>query len=143
MIKFKGFTLVELLVAVALIGVLSAISYPSYLAFIKSTYRTTAENEMMAISYKMEKIKVKTFSYKPALDSDGSIRNFIHVGYTPSNGDVRYNFSINAEDNEYEIIGTPTERQGEDYGKLKLSFDGVQYTKKWDSNNDDTYSEDW
>ncbi len=139
----KGFTFVELMIAVCLIAILSAISYPSYISFIKSTYRTTAENEMISISYRLEKLKIKTFSYKSAVDNDGKIKDFIHIGYMPKSGDVRYRFSINVNDNDYEIIATPTGKQGSDYGNLILSFDGKKYIKKWDINNNEQYEENW
>lgn len=141
--KIKGFTLIELLVAMALIGILSAISYPSYLEFIKSTYRATAENEMVNIAYRMEKIKIKSFSYKAAIDDKGKLKAMIHEGYFPLQGEARYLFSATAEDNTYQIIATPTNRQGATYGKLKLSFNGNQYERKWDINNNNQYDESW
>lgn len=139
----KGFTLIELMIAVALIGILSAIAFPSYITFIKSTYRTVAETEMLDISYKLEKVKTKNFSYTAALDSNGKLQNFIHIGYTPKNGELRYTFEVEAEDNEYEIIATPSEKQGSDYGKLSLKFDGKRYEKKWDVNNNNKFEENW
>jgi len=139
----KGFTLIELMLAVALIGVLSAIAYPSYIEFIKNTHRSIAENEMLDISYKLEKVKTKNFSYTAALDDDGKLQNFIHIGYTPRNGDLRYTFNVEAEDNEYQIIGIPSEKQGTNNGKLLLKFDGKKYEKKWDINNNNKYEENW
>lgn len=139
----KGFTLIELMLAVALIGILSAIAYPIYIEFIKNTHRSIAENEMLDISYKLEKVKTKNFSYTAALDNDGKLQNFIHIGYTPRNGDLRYTFNVEAEDNEYQIIGTPSEKQGANSGKLLLKFDGKKYEKKWDINNNDKYEDNW
>jgi len=141
--KSHGFTLIELMLTVTLIAVLSAIAYPNYRNFIKSTYKSTAENEMIDISYKLEKMKIKNFSYKAAVDGNGNIKSLIHVGYTPYKGEIRYTFSIKAEDSKYEIIAKPTERQGLDYGNLILSFDGKKYVRKWDIDNNNSYTEDW
>ena len=48
--KFKkGFTLVEMLVVVAIIGVLSTILYASYNKYISSTKVTVAKSEVLTI----------------------------------------------------------------------------------------------
>lgn len=52
-------------------------------------------------------------------------------------------FTYEYADNSYKIIATPTVNQDANSGKLLLSFNGNKYEKKWDKNNDNSYSEDW
>ena len=49
MIKIKTFTLIELLIVVAIIGILAAVGTPIYNGFIKSTKETTAKNSLRSI----------------------------------------------------------------------------------------------
>lgn len=140
--KIKGFTLLEMLFVVSIIGLLLAVSYPNYLNFIRETYRVMAENDMLAISYKLEKVKTKQFSYEVAFE-DEVLKDNIYRNHSPSSGDKRYDFTYEVEPTKYKIIATPTERQGVQSGKLYIYFDGKRYEKKWDKNNDNTYTEDW
>nr|MCS5585168.1 prepilin-type N-terminal cleavage/methylation domain-containing protein [Pseudomonadales bacterium] len=39
----KGFSLVELMIALAIIGVISSIAYPSYQSYIQDTYHGQAQ----------------------------------------------------------------------------------------------------
>lgn len=141
--KKNGFTLIELLTVVSLISILMIISYPNYIGYVRDTYRSVAENDMIAIAYKLERVKSKQFSYKSAFDSDGKLKDNIYKSYSPVNGEKRYEFTYEYEDNSYKIIATPTENQDSGSGKLLLNFNGVKYEKKWDKNNDDSFSEEW
>lgn len=141
--KKNGFTLIELLIVVSLISILMVISYPNYIGYVRDTYKSVAENDMVAIAYKLERVKSKQFSYKSAFNESGVLKDNIYKSYSPTNGEKRYDFSYEYADNSYKIIATPTENQDINSGKLLLNFNGVKYEKKWDKKNDNSYSENW
>ncbi len=70
----NGFTLVELMIVVAIIGILAAIAYPSYQQYIVRGNRAAAEAEMMALANREQQYLLANRSY--ASDAD--------LGYTPS-----------------------------------------------------------
>ena len=141
--KTNGFTLIELLLVISLMGFLITIAYPNYISYTKSTYRNYAQNDLLEITFKLEKVKNKQFSFKAAMNPDGTLKDYIHKSYSPQKGDKRYNFTYEVEDNSYKITATPTSIQGEDDGKLYVEFTGNSFVKKWDKYNNNTYSEDW
>lgn len=53
----KGFTLAELLLAVAVVGVLAAIAFPSYSKYVERMKITTAVNDIIDIGVKIERFK--------------------------------------------------------------------------------------
>lgn len=64
--RSKGFTLVEVMIVVAIIAVLVAVAYPSYQQHVKKTKRNEAKAEMMQISAKLQRYKIANFTFMKA-----------------------------------------------------------------------------
>ena len=59
----KGFTLIELMITVAVVGILAAIAYPSYVEYIYRSRRADAQGTLMELAQWMEKNYMLSLSY--------------------------------------------------------------------------------
>lgn len=147
MVKQKGFTLIELMIVVAVIGVLSAIAYPSYQNHVKKTKRTDMMTELTAMGGQIEAVKLAKGSYKTIKDNDTAK----YTSAFPKSGSPLYNTSIeftNQENNDKVIASwklTATPIAGSmmaDDGILSLDSKGIKCrepagkTKKCGTNNE-------
>ena len=72
MIKQKGVTLIEILIVVAVIGVLTAIAYPSYQSHVLKGHRTQAMGDMIKIQLALEESYTQNSAYDFDIVSSGS-----------------------------------------------------------------------
>lgn len=62
----RGFTLIEVMIVVVVIGILAAIAYPSYTRYVQDTHRAEAQVQIMEFAGALESYKAANFSYRGA-----------------------------------------------------------------------------
>ncbi len=79
-LKNSGFTLIELMIVVAIIGILAAIAYPSYNEHVRKTRRVAAGACLMELAQFMERYYTTNMSYSgaalPATQCRTDLTNF-------------------------------------------------------------------
>ena len=61
--RLAGFTLVELMIVVAIVGILSAYAYPTYAGYIVRTRRTEGEAALIEAMQKQERYRLQHNTY--------------------------------------------------------------------------------
>ncbi len=129
-----GFTLVELLVTVAIISIIAAVAYPNYTNYVVRGNRQAAQTEMIQMANLQEKIFLNSNAYAASITTayNGSSTGGLGVT-TGLSADGLYTYSISptTPGQSYTITATPVtgKAQASD-GTLTLSSSGV---KTWGS----------
>ena len=127
-LKQHGFTLIELMVVVAIVGILSAIAYPSYTQYTIRANRAAAQSEMMAIANRQQQFLITNRNYVDKATLEAS-------GYAlPADVANKYNYNIVLGGGAvpfYTLSFAPIGTQASD-GNLAINSDGVKTpAEKW------------
>ena len=108
----NGFTLIELMIVVAVITILGAIAYPSYTAYTKRAKRSDAQQLMQEISLKEGQYILDARAYTTALNNTGL--NINRQGWTCTaasctnpNYTIAVTIDMTATPPAYTVTGTP------------------------------------
>lgn len=89
--KQQGFTLIEIMIVVAIIGVLAAIAYPNYQRYVIKTKRVDMMSEMQNIASQIESRKLAQGSYS---NISAQVKTDFAIAY-PMQGTQLYDVTIN------------------------------------------------
>lgn len=102
--RISGFTLIELMITVAVVGILAAIAYPSYKDYIVRANRSAAQQFMLTIANIEEQYLLTNRSYTATIGAGG-------LGLTTP-GEVAGIYTFEVQDvsdspPSYTIVATP------------------------------------
>lgn len=69
--KFRGFTLIELMIVVVIIGVLAALAYPAYQNYVRESRRSDGQIAVLELAGQMEDFFSKNLRYATSLGAGG------------------------------------------------------------------------
>ncbi len=140
----RGFTLIELMIVVAIIGIIAAIAYPSYSEHVQKTKRSDGQGALMGLAAAMERHYASNNSYAGA-GSDGDTGSpTIYADEAPLDGnDKYYDLTIQAADaSSFTLRAAPKGGQAGD-GMLELDSTGVRRWDEDDSKAFETGEDTW
>ena len=122
----RGFTLIELMIVVAILGIISAIAYPSYQGYIEKGHRADMMSELHNIATEIQSRKLAQGSYSTI--STAVMSDFNNKSY-PAQGTALYDVTVTPSPltSEWLITATPkigTRMAGD--GNITLNYQGLK-----------------
>lgn len=109
-LKQKGFTLVEMMIVIAIIGVLAAVALPSYYNYIERGRLADAKQIMMTVKQEYEANRLSQHQDYRTLDSSKvAVRNLIARKLTHSSANNHYSIQADLHgtgNNAYMVMST-------------------------------------
>ena len=123
--KQPGFTLIELMVTVAIVGILAGIAYPSYQSSVMKSRRADTEGVLLGLANAMERHFTESNTYLGMGTPDTGAPSIYSI---PTATATYYTITISAATaSSYTLSAAPTGAQSNDScGTLTLTHTGVK-----------------
>lgn len=72
----RGFTLIELMIVLVIIGIVASIAYPSYTRYVQKSVRTDAHAGLMQAASELERCYTRSYSYSCTISEFSPERNY-------------------------------------------------------------------
>ncbi|NMG14650.1 Minor pilin, type IV [Aromatoleum bremense] len=103
----EGFTLIELMIVVAVVGILAAIAYPSYQEFVRKARRADGKEALVRVQIEQEKWRTNNTTYTSNLVDD--------LGLDDESAEKHYTLAISGTSGTgYTVTATAVGAQADD-----------------------------
>lgn len=122
-----GFTLVELMITVAIVAILAAVGYPSYAEYVRRTARADAQADIAENVQFLERVFTNNNRYDRTMNGGAWVA--LPVTQSPRSGTAKYNMAIvfDPVGATYTLSAVPQGNQVQDKcGTMTINQAGVQ-----------------
>lgn len=140
----RGFSLLELMVTLAILAVVAALALPAYNAYTARAHRVGAQADLLRCAQGMERHANIALSYALALDTDGDGVGDASTGAVSANlcapDATLYRVTVQAADATRFVLRAEAAAGGRmaDDGMLELDSTGAT---RWDRNHDGDFDD--
>ncbi|MDE2594912.1 MAG: type IV pilin protein [Burkholderiales bacterium] len=140
MFRSRGFTLIELMITVAIVSILAAVAYPSYAEHVAKGRRADARARMLAAQQWMERYYTERYSYasrgETVKNADFDKQTSFVTSPPAGEGAAMYTLSVAVAGTSYTLTATRQSGSAMEHdvcGDLTLTQDGTKALVNYDT----------
>ena len=100
-----GFTLIEVMIVVAIMAILAAIAIPSYRVYVKRSAEADVQKKMLSLSTELEQWRAKALTYKGFKPKNDTLNTEGEINYPVAN--PRYTITLKNENTNWIMLAKP------------------------------------
>ena len=104
--RIRGFTLIELMITVAIVGILAAVAFPSYAQYIARGKRAEARAEILKAEGWLERFNTENNRYDSAAAAGTNPNFYLKFCSIPSSGVANYSLTVVVTSTAYTMTAT-------------------------------------